>query len=194
MEPHAGLPVELNRNTTMAMEPGRELDAWVAEKVMGVIPTMPDPFGITMETRLSKMEWSQRARKFFDRAKFTRFGDMFKDGYPILIAQILKYKGVGRITAYEVIDSLNEWCERNHPPEEPPKYSTDIAAAWEVVEKLRAFKHPEDSAASFVVEVYWEGGYIAGWTWHEAVYGMCRAETAPHAICLAALEAVAPKA
>jgi ABA sandwich protein len=63
-----------------------------------------------------------------------------------------------------------------------PRYSTDIASAWEVVEKLRPkvlqlFEYPQR----------WEAGFglpLAGWT------SMEPAETAPLAICRAALKAV----
>lgn len=82
---------------------------------------------------------------------------------------------------HEQIRKLIDFC---------PPYSTSIASAWEVVEKLREFDHPEDKSAGFTIWQHWEGGYVAGWSWHEAEYGVVTAETAPHAICLAALKAV----
>lgn len=70
-----------------------------------------------------------------------------------------------------------------------PFYSTDIAAAWEVVEKLKS--------SSFYIEFYIEF-YINRWQCHfchETNGGVnCRrsyAPTAPLAICRAALKAIA---
>ncbi len=65
-----------------------------------------------------------------------------------------------------------------------PHYSTDIAAAWEVVEKFQA----ED----FDVRVgfcRWRDDGRVGWlAWVGKADAL--ADTAPHAICLAALKAV----
>lgn len=129
------------------MKPGRELDALIAEKVMG---------------------W-----KWFSRSDFIR--DPSDPGF-------------------------TPWEKRLYPPgfkcewHVPPRgvqemqfdikpYSTDIAAAWEVVEKMEGVWDICSRARGWVVGlavrsegsdkiVYAEGG------------------TAPHAICLAALRAV----
>lgn len=65
-----------------------------------------------------------------------------------------------------------------------PYYSTDIAAAWTVVEKIKS----KDRAIFFElvnsVNYKWEC-QIGG--------GNAEADTAPHAICLAALKAVEGK-
>lgn len=75
---------------------------------------------------------------------------------------------------------------------ELPRYSTDIAAAWEVVNRVRNtvgwnFAVIEDSA-------YEIGWWVAGWfDFREGPYEhekSARGESAPHAICLAALKAV----
>jgi hypothetical protein len=60
-----------------------------------------------------------------------------------------------------------------------PKYSTDIAAAWEVVDKL---------GGDFVLhrKTAWECVFFLG----RDKYFQDRSETAPHAICLAALKTV----
>lgn len=67
-----------------------------------------------------------------------------------------------------------------------PNYSTDIAAAWDVFEKLAI----APDAGPLAIERYrksWAvtngGGYEDGETFSEG-------DTAPHAICLAALKAV----
>lgn len=67
-----------------------------------------------------------------------------------------------------------------------PKYSTDVAAAWQVVEKMSGTFH-------FFIDGKWRGQLDGKISWRckfkpaldvPFVYG----ETAPHAICLAALE------
>lgn len=67
----------------------------------------------------------------------------------------------------------------------PPNYSTDIAAAWEVVEKLQArFLRVDVSAINsdgFTVKI-WVSEYA------DHIYAM--GDTAPLAICLAALKSV----
>ena len=69
----------------------------------------------------------------------------------------------------------------------PRPYSTDIAAAWEVVEKLRGTHRPfllshdfQDGFMKWPVVIVGFGAVVV----HEGQYG------APHAICLAALKAV----
>lgn len=74
-----------------------------------------------------------------------------------------------------------------------PYYSTDIAAAWDVVQKMR-----EDRRK---VLVHWENGQTSAYNeefWEVEISGPLRldaafrahADTAPHAICIAALRAV----
>lgn len=82
----------------------------------------------------------------------------------------------------------------------PPRYSTDIKAAWEVVEKMRG-ERPQ-CADSYIAPYYWQlaeyyqGGWEVGFGNHIPYEGFsfdptlsARAETAPMAICLAALKA-----
>lgn len=116
------------------MNPGRELDALVAERVMGLEPwPEQDP------------RWGVKAFK----AKFVPYGQEPK-------------------------------------PCEAPSYSTDIAAAWEVVEKFQA-------CARF--ERVFENGKQTGWWCELAGNGddfqssSAVAETLPLSICLAALKA-----
>ena len=68
-----------------------------------------------------------------------------------------------------------------------PHYSTDIAAAWEVVEKLRV-----EGLRLRLVE-YTDGFYAAfgAMAIDTAPWQASQVETAPLAICLAALKAVA---
>ncbi len=72
-----------------------------------------------------------------------------------------------------------------------PGYSTDIAAAWEVVEKLRedgwSF-HVDDVGFNDATEGQWRVMFTEATTGNKHVFA--DGQTAPHAICLAALEAV----
>lgn len=74
-----------------------------------------------------------------------------------------------------------------------PAYSSDIAAAWQVVEKVGP--HLKNGTLSIDFQVEWDlDMWRAGWTWYgydgpEWVYD-ARSESAPLAICLAALKAV----
>lgn len=65
-----------------------------------------------------------------------------------------------------------------------PSYSTDISAAWEVVEKFKAVTRLEKRFNDDTTKWFCELSLGIG-------EGCCTAyaETAPHAICLAALEA-----
>lgn len=72
-----------------------------------------------------------------------------------------------------------------------PNYSTDIAAAWKVIEELR-----KDQKALLISQAYqgpyWE--YLSKVEWNDSLKGyrfeFATSISAPHAICLAALKAV----
>lgn len=107
-----------------------------------------------------------------------------------------------------------EWWERpteveSPPPEHrgsvlrvfigPPPYSTDIAAAWQVVEKMREIACQVDVTSHGEHEVVLAHGvvcYIHGFNedfWREGMLDAdysAVADTAPMAICLAALRAI----
>jgi hypothetical protein len=68
------------------------------------------------------------------------------------------------------------------------KYSTDIAAAWEVVEKLLADGWELTEAGYSRTTRKWDFTFGNGCSFDGP---LC--DTAPHAICLAALKAVAPR-
>lgn len=67
-------------------------------------------------------------------------------------------------------------------PCEPPAYSTDIAAAWQIVEKLKLAVGPSDSGLV--------GWWAARNTPSLPMSPLAAADTAPMAICLAALKVV----
>lgn len=130
------------------MKPGRELDALVAEKVMG---------------------WNRDHEK---RKLSYYYGDD-------LYAQDL----ITKLTDVEI-----------------PSYSTDIAAAWEVVERFQE----EHGLLMFLranpngtYEISLECNGVCRDDWKDAAcefYGSSSGlDSAPHAICLAALKAVGAK-
>jgi len=124
------------------MKAGRELDALVAEKVMG-------------------LAWDE------SRCRICGWG--------------LK----GSVDGGCVIDNC---CERPAPmkrADEPGRYSTDIAIAWKVVEKLGEMDlsfAPDDRDGT------WDCSF--GWDGSENNPTCVYAPTAPEAICLSALKAV----
>ena len=73
----------------------------------------------------------------------------------------------------------------------PHAYSTDIAAAWQVVAKMRLFVGPTDAWPRHQMEMD-KANWVAWATYpniDEAMFAVF-ADTAPMAICLAALKAV----
>ena len=79
--------------------------------------------------------------------------------------------------------------DTNYDPVDVPAYSTDIAAAWEVVEKMNAEDirlelYSPYGDPHWACQFWMEGELVAG----------AGVDTAPHAICLAALKAVGASA
>jgi hypothetical protein len=68
---------------------------------------------------------------------------------------------------------------------EPPHYSTDIAAAWEIVQEMEK-KHTEPGKWVGLSITAEDRGCWRATFWRKWSFG----SSAPHAICLAALEAV----
>lgn len=62
----------------------------------------------------------------------------------------------------------------------PPSYSTDIKAAWEVVEKM---------GSNFIIASEKRGEFAVFFGPGE-IDEFCKSSSSPHAICLAALKAV----
>ena len=72
-----------------------------------------------------------------------------------------------------------------------PRYSTDIAAAWEVVEKLVALGFVTVHLSQGIKEPGWYASFF-GDPATDGKGGYARADTAPLAICRAALKATTP--
>ena len=62
-----------------------------------------------------------------------------------------------------------------------PHYSTDIAAAWQVVERMR------ERGLYFELGVASKAPYAKAWLWNKDNYWQAEGRTAPEAICRAAL-------
>jgi len=102
---------------------------------------------------------------------------------------------------YATYDECLTACEAHRPdPDhgewEPhifaPHYSTSIADAWLVVEKLYDTPGPNGDHYGFALEAH-SGSAVAVFALGEPWEGRGEAPTAPEAICLAALEAVRAK-
>jgi hypothetical protein len=143
------------------MKPGRELDALVAEKVMGI-----ESVRLVDETVDKDREWFALVSDGEPRRRAGMFG--LHSGY---------------------------W--------EVQRYSTGIAAAWEVVEKLRergldTWLYTDNYGANRKVWCCYTGDSDPLWDFEEPMGSAMgnlidathEAATAPHAICLAALKAV----
>jgi len=142
------------------LRPGRELDALVAERVMGCTLWRRDE---ALQTAKDQKEYEAARRK-----------DEFRCECPGL-------------PHHESNDDGESWLKA---------YSTDIAAAWEVVDAVKTndgengiYDYPRGESVELrylVAQKIWSvtmrvngGGYVNA-----------DADTAPHAICLAALKVV----
>lgn len=124
----------------------REIDALVAEKIMGWTYRKPDPKYISAEGVGSYVGFILQPPKINECYE--------------------RYTCAGQLTFYGY----------------PPHYSTDIAAAWEVAEQMK-LKLVVDGVFGF-----WR--VIIGPVGERNVFCVAEEETAPKAICLAALKAV----
>lgn len=132
------------------MKAGRELDALIAEKVMGW-KAIPHPCPETLFPGVvPKPSW-------------------FPPGFDYEKNKHLYATGLANGVAF-------------------PHYSTDIAAAWEVLDHLAGC----NTKALFYHDAYVQWQCVLDW--QRRTFDDCRiremADTAPHAICLAALAAV----
>ena len=144
---------------TNELKAGRELDALVAEKVMGCRVSW---WSLRLVDRPpTDIEW--RHGLFTSEASLERMEE----------GEVLVADANGDMPMHQML-GRSEW-------EGIPRYSTDIAAAWEVVEKMRA--------RGLIVDLtLGAGAYcrIGGFR----PFAEERGATAPLAICLAALKAV----
>jgi len=71
-----------------------------------------------------------------------------------------------------------------------PSYSTDIAAAWQVVEKIKDVFRKQKPDWDFAIVETGENHWLAGWLQYESFELSGEGKTAPLAICRAALKVV----
>lgn len=150
------------------MEAGRELDAMVAEKVMGLRPRWWSLHRNDKPLR-DLMDTDVRPTLFWLDCQSL-------DHVPL---EVLRPNADGDMPILECDDGESVLC-----------YSTDIAAAWEVVEKLKEIT--ENVLVSWE-ETYWEVEVCVTQEAFNRGYrtAINDADTAPLAICRAALIAVA---
>ncbi len=161
-----------------ALPAGRELDALVAEQVMGweCVHRM---------TLLPKEIWVAEAEREFE----AEYGTKPPSGWA-MDQTWADYSG----------DHPPKWCEKcqKRPSQFQSgqyvlrPYSTSIGAAWEVVEKLNKKFHLRLISPFEPGEPYFAGFSPHGMTgWDGRPHFEAGADTAPLAICRAALKAVA---
>ena len=146
------------------LEVGRELDALIAEKVMGL-----DVLGWASGVCYGGDGWyiqdaEPKTHPAFLEHCFCDIGD-YGDSWPVALGHDVGCLGVVRF------------------------YSTEIAAAWEVVEKLRGMGlnirlHTWGEGWQFAC-----GNVFTDWVIPDDAY-WSTAKTIPHAICLSALRAL----
>lgn len=161
------------------MNPGRELDVLVAEKVMGW-----NPGRFRREDSFDELSLSTRLAFLLNESGFLKWGDVLHDDGSLNAVKLLSVRGLGRKSYYELADI---YAEGNPAPlmSYCSRYSTSIEAAWEVVEKV----------GSNFRRLFLEDGQWNAWI-DESVHGPTAMESgvsAPHAICLAALSALGDK-
>lgn len=139
--------------TPLAMKPGRELDVVIAERVMG---------------------WSRRGAGDHTKPEHRPSKD-----FPGRVINNWDSKGPHDYLESPGGRSRIYFCGCDDIGEEIPRYSSDIAATWEVVERLHKLD-PDDGLKIWFIG-HWQASFGAT---------IADADTAPHAICLAALKAV----
>lgn len=85
------------------------------------------------------------------------------------------------IDALVASEVLGIWPKGRRANMSVPHYSTDIVAAWEVVEKMGGV----NTGGGFCLDISFDGGWIVNIGNHNST----DEESAPTAICLAALKA-----
>lgn len=169
------------------MKAGREMDALVAEKVMGIEPC-DNWIGYTWDNELSVSCVKHSniiQRECYPTRVYGLFGEYdLKDHLPSDF-------GSGPLPEW-FRDNASEWDESLYLEDRavPPPYSTSISSAWEVVEKLaERWLHvdvcstPDEHPTKFICVVRQPDKLLfLEWRADE--------DSAPLAICLAALRAV----
>ncbi|TGE35902.1 hypothetical protein E4K67_22560 [Desulfosporosinus fructosivorans] len=150
----------MTRDEILAMVPGRELDALVAEKVFG---------------------WTGRKTVY-------RWDDRKKHERPLIIFTDGDRKNADNYTPYVDNNGTKINYSEPHKVFIPPCYSTDISVAWDVVEKMCKGRSYEISSSFQDEYDVGDVGWLITWgnmgsPGQEEIW----APTIPEAICKAAL-------
>lgn len=160
----------MNAHSETVMTAGRELDALIAEKVMGFLWHKWTP------------EMDQDAAADLRGHRFLKPADT-----------IQKFRDGGWEVGPWVLASIDDPIYVGCDNQEIPNYTTDIAAAWLVVGELARRGYWLSLKSPFETDNAWSAGFtphgMSGWNGRPDFAGF--ALTAPLAICLAALKAVA---
>lgn len=148
------------------MEAGRVMDALIAEKVMGLRQGVD--FG-----KWDEHLWAIDADGEIDTDAY-KHGDYHS-------GPMCERCGYGYCCYCQ--DAPDKPCEIH-----PPHYSTDIAAAWEVVEKATDYEMARETNG--YIEKKGKNFSVYANIWINGEMGMAYAEKMPLAICRAALKAV----
>lgn len=158
------------------MKAGRELDAIVAEKVMWLPVSelswpcgyVPDECGLQVYQPRIRQEFDADDEKF---ARSVALNESHRDSW-------LTERHPVYIYAHK-----NGWDERRIVP----FYSTNIAAAWEVLEKQFAFmlSNMKDGSRGFFADIMRPSSLFAS----DTITFSSEGDSMPHAICLAVLKA-----
>jgi len=145
------------------MPAGREMDALVAEKVMGWLA------------------WSERRPEYI-HVVFQRPGER---------EPFMKFRNPEAERARYAPMAFGDIDPMNHVVCDIPRYSTEIAAAWEVVERLRADKVMGGASIAAVnaPDDATPGEWCVEWFDGNRTLDCATGDTAPLAICRAALKA-----
>ncbi len=156
------------------MEPGRELDALIAEKVLGLEVGWAI-FGTMNWMRIcdSHRFWPEElsGKKVWSKDKFKDVGEVPWDTSDPDRSKALEYQEFGYLEPKGHFEPI-----RVHP------YSTSISAAWEIIDM---FDNIDLTSMKRITPIVWSADILKGKKWHRE-HGV----SAPHAICLAALKAV----
>jgi hypothetical protein len=150
-----------------SLEAGRELDALIAEKVFG---------------------WSERVevirgnayKKAEEREWFTAFHERPKSSI---------YSDMGDFSRFTGRNGQGFSCGKPRKIHVPPNYSTDITAAWQVVEAMKDRPGETADHLGFGIDSHTIADGTRGYSAAIGRYG-ATAPTAPLAICRAALRAL----
>ncbi len=158
-----------------AMPGGREINMLIAEWVMGW--RWMSRVGHSPNSNPYRSAWL-----FPPDSEDADTGEKDMFGQPIIVRKSIAYPGIGTVGPFQEYDGGRKETSWT------PDYSGDISAAWLVVEKMRP-THGFWIDGDDGYEVEFQHGMVGA---PEFRIGTSKADTAPLAICRAALLAILP--